>query len=221
MKSRRGGPSSHLTAGGVILSATHHPFTTAKAVSAAPMRHGFFAVTFTRLTATGLAANYPSPFAMKNTLLPILAVAAVTVFFCPSASRAADDPAPEHPRMQARADRIAKALELTDDQRHALKDVVRMHQPVLQPLMQEARKERQSLRSLSAADTLDDAALAAQADRIAATQKQIVIASAHLRADLRKVLTPEQLKKIQRWRARADQRVQGGQLKFLEMLATG
>jgi Spy/CpxP family protein refolding chaperone len=156
---------------------------------------------------------------MKKTLISILAVAAAATVAIPFLSSAADEPAPEHPRMRQFAGHIAQALDLTEDQRHALKDIVRMHQPVLHPLMQQARNERQSLRALITAEPLDEGALAAQAGRIAETQKQIVIASAHLRADLRKILTPEQLTRIEAWRDRAEERAGGARLKFLEKLA--
>jgi Spy/CpxP family protein refolding chaperone len=146
---------------------------------------------------------------MKKTLISILAVAAAATVAIPFLSSAADEPAPEHPRMRQFAGHIAQALDLT----------VRMHQPVLHPLMQQARNERQSLRALITAEPLDEGALAAQAGRIAETQKQIVIASAHLRADLRKILTPEQLTRIEAWRDRAEERAGGARLKFLEKLA--
>jgi Spy/CpxP family protein refolding chaperone len=156
---------------------------------------------------------------MKKTLISILAVATAAAVFVPAISSAADGPGRDHPRMRQFARRIAQALDLTEDQRQALKDVVRMHQPVLQPLRQQARNERQSLRALITADQLDETALATQAGRIADTQKQIVIASAHLRVDLRKILTPDQLGRIEAWRGRAENRFEGSRLKFLEILA--
>lgn len=156
---------------------------------------------------------------MKKSFLSILAAATAAAVFVPVLSSAADVPATDHPRMRRVASRMAQALDLTDNQRHALKDVVRMHQPVLQPLLQQARQERQSLRSLIIADQLDETALATQASRIGDTRKQIVIASAHLRADLRKILTPEQITRIEAWRQGGQKRGGGARLKFLEILA--
>jgi len=94
----------------------------------------------------------------------------------------------------------AHHLDLTETQITALKEIFRLHQPELQPLMQRSREERDALRQIVAAGTLDEAALEVQATKIAETTKTLTIATAHLRADLRTILTPEQVDKLLRTR---------------------
>jgi Spy/CpxP family protein refolding chaperone len=109
-------------------------------------------------------------------------------------------------------------LDLTDTQVTALKEVIRLHQPELQPLMERSRVEREELRAIVAADQLDEAALEAQAAKIAETTKALTIASAHLRADLRGVLTPEQVDKLMQARHHMAERRQHGREAFGQWL---
>ena len=160
---------------------------------------------------------------MKRSLALLSAAAAFAAGLVFTPARAADDAAvPEAdelagvPGRHGRA--LARELDLTADQRQALKEVMRKHQPALRPLREQAHAEREALRALIVAPALDETALAAQADRIAATHKQIVIASAHLRADLREVLTAEQLAKVEDLRAHAVKRAKHGGAKFREWL---
>jgi Spy/CpxP family protein refolding chaperone len=164
---------------------------------------------------------------MKRSLSLSLSAAALVAAVAFSFAPAADQP--EMPATAAAEDEIAglpggigrgvaRQLDLTAEQRHALKGVMRMHQPVLRPLMEQARTERAALQALIAAPTLDEIALAAQADRIAATHKQVVIASAHLRADLRKILNADQIAKLAAWRTHAKERAGHGRARFREWL---
>ncbi|MBE2213622.1 MAG: Spy/CpxP family protein refolding chaperone [Opitutaceae bacterium] len=104
----------------------------------------------------------------------------------------------------------AYKLELSETQVTALKEIFTLHQPELQPLLERARTEREELRSLVAAGTLDEAALEAQAAKIAETTKALTIASAHLRSDLRAVLTPEQVDTLMQARRHGAARRQHG-----------
>jgi len=167
---------------------------------------------------------------MKSPVIRLLATLVIAGGFFSLPVRAADDTQPESagPGIEESTELaavaghfgrgLAKELGLTAEQRKAAKEVMRMHQPVLRPLMEQSRAEREALRALIVAPTLDETALAAQADKIAATHKQIVIASAHLRADLRKVLTADQLAKVDEMRAGAGHRAKHGRAKFQEWL---
>lgn len=157
-------------------------------------------------------------FTMKRSFARFLAMAALAAGFVLPPIGVADgsnsDPVPG-----GRLGRgLARELELTNEQRQELKAIMQMHQPVLRPLLDQAQAERAALRDLIAVTPLDETALATEADRIAATHKEIVIASARLRADLRTILTPDQLAKLEGWRAHAKARDAHGRARLREWL---
>lgn len=132
-----------------------------------------------------------------------LALASV-VFAAGSASPEMSQNAPASPDRAARfASFATRKLQLTDAQRSQLEEIMRRHQPELQPLRAQARAERAALRDIIGKQPLDEAALNAQAARIAETTKALTIASAHMRAELRSILTPEQIDTLMQARRRA------------------
>lgn len=160
---------------------------------------------------------------LKKVLLSLAAAAALgslalAVDSSTSAPAAADlggaQPAEARNRIERLMKFAADKLDLTDPQITALKEVLRLHQPELQPLMERARVEREELRAIVAAEQLDDAALEAQASKIADTTKALTIASARLRADMRTILTPEQVDKLMQARQHMAQRRQHGREAF-------
>jgi Spy/CpxP family protein refolding chaperone len=158
---------------------------------------------------------------MKRSLALLSATAVFAAGLTLSPAYAADEAAAQAPdEVAGRPGHFGRAfvreLDLTVDQRVALKGVLRMHRPLLRPLREQAQAEREALRALVVAPSLDENALAAQADRIAATHKQIVIASAHMRADLRKILSAEQLAKLETMREHGRARMQNGRARFRE-----
>jgi Spy/CpxP family protein refolding chaperone len=115
-----------------------------------------------------------------------------------SAARSSLNPslAAEFPMAQAFADGIAARLDLSAAQRAELKAAVRAHKPALAPLVDALRDEHQAWLDYSRAHADDVAGLAAQADRVLAAQKKLMLEGASLRRDMRKVLTPDQLAKF-------------------------
>lgn len=160
---------------------------------------------------------------MKKFLITLLAASAIGVGVYAATNTNANNrpagPGAHHPRMRAMAGIAANKLGLTDEQRTSIKQVVQMHRADLQPLLAQARTQRQELRTIVTAPTLDDAALSAQSEKIAATQKQILIETAHLRADVRKLLTPEQIAKADAWRQNAPSRPGAMRQMFLRRFA--
>ncbi len=89
--------------------------------------------------------------------------------------------------------RASHRLNLSEAQQTALKEIFARHESELGPLMERARTERQALRAIVSADTLNEAALEEQAAKIAETTRELTIARAHLRADMKGILSPEQI----------------------------
>lgn len=106
------------------------------------------------------------------------------------------------------AARVKRSLHLTDAQASAVAEVVRRHRPDVQPLRERARIERDELRVIVARQPLDEGALEAQATKMAATTKALTLATARLRADLRSILTPEQIDTVMRARRAVAERRQ-------------
>lgn len=96
-------------------------------------------------------------------------------------------------RIERMMRRASHRLNLSDAQQTALKEILARHQSELSPLMDRARTERQALRAIVSAETLDEAALEKQAAKIAEITRELTIARAHLRADMKSVLSPEQI----------------------------
>lgn len=96
-------------------------------------------------------------------------------------------------RIERMMRRASHRLNLSDAQQTALKEILARHQSELSPLMDRARTERQALRAIVSAETLDETALEKQAAKIAETTRELTIARAHLRADMKSVLSPEQI----------------------------
>ncbi len=88
------------------------------------------------------------------------------------------------------------ALNLTDEQKAQIKTIAEKYRPTLGPLVKEFAAERRTLEGMIHSDNVDDAAIRAQAAKVASVGADLAVASAHGFSELRAVLTPEQVQKI-------------------------
>lgn len=88
--------------------------------------------------------------------------------------------------------KIAQKLGLSDAQRAQAREIFQTNKPVVQPILANLRTERQNLRALMHADTIDEAAIRAETARIAGIQADLNVNRARVSAQFRAILTPAQ-----------------------------
>ena len=103
----------------------------------------------------------------------------------------------------------ADKLGLSDDQKAQVKLVVQKYKPTVQPLVQQMITERRALRDTIHAQTFDESAIRAQAAKVASLQADLAVQRAHMSQDIRAVLTPEQIQKLNDMKTKADARFDG------------
>ena len=87
-------------------------------------------------------------------------------------------------------------LKLTDEQKAQMKAIVEKYRPAMKPLFDQFKTERGEMMKLTHADVLDDAAIKAEATKLAALAPDLAVQRAHVLKELRAVLTPDQVQKL-------------------------
>ena len=134
---------------------------------------------------------------MKTNLRTISAIATLiaAVSFSPLTALAH-----EHEGCPDQAGRHEKMMEnklgLSDQQKKDMKELFTKHHAQNAPLMKQLQTERQALRDLIHGGAADDAAIRAQAAKIATIEADLDVQRAHMAKSMRALLTPEQLKKF-------------------------
>lgn len=106
-------------------------------------------------------------------------------------------------------------LGVTDDQKTQVKAILRNHQPTAGPLIKQVVTERRALRDAIRAETIDEAAIRAQAAKVASLEADLAVQRAHVAHEIRAVLTPGQWQKLKDMQIDVDARVDG----FLQRIA--
>ena len=106
-------------------------------------------------------------------------------------------------------------LGVTADQKSEVKAILRKYQPTAGPLIRQVVTERRALRDTIRAETIDEAAIRAQAAKVASLEADLAVERAHVAHDIRAVLTPEQIQKLKDMQVSADARIDG----FLQRIA--
>ena len=128
----------------------------------------------------------------------------------PAPAPGAPPPAPPPPRasrppMERRLEagrwwqnqEMVQRLGLTADQQKKMEEIFNQNRVRLIDLNAGLRKEEAIMEPLMAADQPDEAKLLAQVDRIAQARAELEKANGHMLVNMRRVLTPEQWKKLQ------------------------
>lgn len=89
-----------------------------------------------------------------------------------------------------------QSLGVTDDQKAQIKEILRQHQPTVQPLVKSLVTERRALRDVIRAEPVNEEAIRTQSAKVAAVETDLAVARAYVVKDLRKVLTPEQIEQL-------------------------
>ncbi|MEI7766607.1 MAG: Spy/CpxP family protein refolding chaperone [Phycisphaerae bacterium] len=108
-----------------------------------------------------------------------------------------------------RGQALQAELNLSAEQRTQLKDIMRSHKEQLVTTVNAVVEKRRALRDLVLAGKADDAALRAAATELGKVVGDAAVLASNIHGEMAKVLTPEQLEKIQKFRADKDQAVDG------------
>lgn len=92
--------------------------------------------------------------------------------------------------------RMIKELGLSADQQTQVKEIFKKRHEEARPILDKLAVERKAEHALIQADTFDEAAIRAQAAKIAPLHADMAVHRAQVAQDLRKVLTPEQFAKF-------------------------
>ena len=102
--------------------------------------------------------------------------------------------------------RLGERLGLTEEQRGKIKTVFESHKAELGPLAQKMMSERKTLRELMQADKVDEAAIRAQAAKVAALEADRAVARAKIMQEIRPLLSAEQKQRLQELKAEWEKR---------------
>lgn len=107
----------------------------------------------------------------------------------------------QHDRL---VDRMARRLDLTDEQRGRIGEAMAARAPELREKAKALREARRDLRTLGLSEPFDRERAAELAQRQAELSAGIALAHAERMSEVYAVLTPEQREKISEWRTKRD-----------------
>ena len=94
-----------------------------------------------------------------------------------------------------------RELDLTDDQKAQLKQIAESHRDEFKAAGEKSRAAHEGMRALIEADQIDENAIRAKSQEIAAAEAEVMILNAKVRQQSMQVLTAEQLTKLKELRA--------------------
>jgi periplasmic protein CpxP/Spy len=95
-----------------------------------------------------------------------------------------------------RIGRMLADLDLTNDQKDAIKAILNDERPGLKPLVDETRQSKKALFQAIHGPTLDEKAVRAAGDKAGKSETALALEKARLFAKVREVLTPEQRRQL-------------------------
>ena len=104
-----------------------------------------------------------------------------------------------------------RELDLSDDQRAQIKQIAESHRDEFKAAGEKVGAAREGMRTLMEADSIDENAIRAKSQEIAAAEAEVMILNAKVRQQSLQVLTSEQQAKLKELRAKGPQRRQRGQ----------
>jgi periplasmic protein CpxP/Spy len=99
-------------------------------------------------------------------------------------------------------------LNLTDDQKAQVKQIMQKEKPTFQPLMQQLRQSREQERQIAEASTFDESAARALATQRAQVMTDLTVQRLRVESELYQVLTPDQKTKLNDFLDKRAQRFQ-------------
>lgn len=101
---------------------------------------------------------------------------------------------------------MAKALGLSREQRSQVRDIFGRNRDEAAPARKQLFAERRTMRELVQADAPDEAAIRAQAQKIAVVEGDLAVRRAKTFGEIKAVLTPEQRKKFRELREKRERK---------------
>jgi Spy/CpxP family protein refolding chaperone len=117
--------------------------------------------------------------------------------------------------------RISRALDLTDDQKTKVKDVLRSHADEIKAQMVASSAARRGLHDAVMAQPIDESSIRAAAQRVGQAQGDAALLLARIRAEVDPILTTDQKAKIQQFQERMHQHGQAATQSFDNFLRNG
>ena len=102
--------------------------------------------------------------------------------------------------------RIAERLNLSEAQKDQLRSIVDSQREDMRGYRDRARDARQAMQAAVTADTLDEGLIRARAADLAAIESDLAVARARIRADVFRILTPDQQAQAREAREKMRQR---------------
>jgi Spy/CpxP family protein refolding chaperone len=103
--------------------------------------------------------------------------------------------------------RMAKQLNLTDDQKTQIKGIVAAEKPTVQPLFEQLKANRQALKAATANGQFDESQVRQLASQQAQTVASLIVEKERVKAKIYGVLTPEQRTKAEQMRTKFESRM--------------
>ena len=97
-----------------------------------------------------------------------------------------------HERFAELADKLA----LSDQQKARMKEVFKKNQPQVEPIFTKLINEKREMRTLIQSGSADEAAIRAQAAKLAGIEADLAVQHAQMAKQFRAILTPEQVEKF-------------------------
>jgi protein CpxP len=111
-----------------------------------------------------------------------------------------------HHFMHQRFEKMAAKLGLSEQQKVKIKEVFKQNREQAKPIFDRLMTERRQMRTLVQADKTDEAAIRAQATKLAAVEGDMAIERAHMAKQIRAILTPAQIEKFKAMQKERDRK---------------
>ncbi|HWL53732.1 MAG TPA: periplasmic heavy metal sensor [Chthoniobacteraceae bacterium] len=104
---------------------------------------------------------------------------------------------------------VGSQLNLTDEQRQTIQNLLRETRPTLQPLLEKLDGARKELSKAAEATPVDETAIRAKASDLATTEADLAVQKAQLFSKIKATLTPEQVERLSSLEGASDQLLRG------------
>jgi|SRR6185369_12402620 len=167
---------------------------------------------------------------MRKQLRPLVLLTCITAATAFGSSLAIADtapaPAPDQHEMKGEHQhrkghqrffkKMAKELGLSDQQKSQAKALFASNHAQNKPLFEAVRNARHDLRGLTESGSADEAAIRAQAAKLASAEAELAVKRAQGTKEFLALLTPDQVTKLKALRAKREVRFQKGEGKFCD-----
>lgn len=113
---------------------------------------------------------------------------------------------------------LAEKLDLTEAQRTKMREVFQKNMPLAKPYFEKLMKERRELRTLIQSGSADEAAIRAQAAKVAGVEADLAVQRAQMAKECRAILTPKQIEKLNALQKEREGKFDGFRMKMQERM---